>query len=141
MTTRAAEFWIGAPSEESNLRLLAGGPEWPDYFMAELREPGLDCRTRVAARDPSGVSKFSAVFQEMADSWKGWDGEKVWQSPEGELELRFTMSAVGSITVMVMLRDPYSWAVTTELGSESGDTLTQLARDAAAFQAALDGAA
>lgn len=138
-----AEFWIGEPSSESNLRLLAGGEGWPEYFLAELKAPGLSCRGRVATHDPSGCNQLARVFAEMNQSWKGWEGEKVWRSTDGELELRFSMSAVGAIRIDVRLRNcvKYEWEVATTLAAQSGDELSRLARQAARFQAMLDDAA
>jgi len=141
MSTVIADFWIGSPSGESSLHLSAGGADWPRHFWAELRQAGLSCKVRVSAWDPSGINKFSKAFQEMNASWKGWDGEKEWESTEGELQLKFSMNAKGGILVTVRLRDPYLWSVTTKLGTESGDTLSQLVKSAEAFQAVLDGAA
>jgi len=57
----------------------------------------------------------------MAESWRGWEGEKVWESPEGELELRFTIGATGGIVIKVMLRDIYRWTTRTVLFFNSGD--------------------
>jgi Family of unknown function (DUF6228) len=141
MNAVLAEFWLGSRSGGPSLHLVAGGPDWPRYFWAELKETGLDCRARVSAWDPSGVNKFSKVFREMNEAWRGWEGEKVWKSTEGELQLRFSINAKGGISIDVHLRDPYRWNVTTHLGAESGDTLSALAKSAEAFQGALDGAA
>jgi|SRR5450830_366123 hypothetical protein len=140
LSERTPELWIRSPGGESSLHLLGHGPDWPAYFWAELEDAGLKCRARVSAVDPSG-RKFSTVFREIDESWRGWEGERVWESPEGELELRFSMSATGRITVKVMLRDPYRWTARTELSLQSGDELSQLAKDAQAFQDLLENAA
>lgn len=135
-----AELWIGEPSSESNLRLLAGGEGWPEYFLAQLKASGLSCRARVSTHDPSGCNQMSRVFAEMNQSWKGWEGEKVWRSTDGELELKFSMSATGAIRIDVRLRDSgmCDWKVATTLAAQSGDELSRLARQAARFQAMLD---
>jgi hypothetical protein len=136
----SAEFFLGS-AEGSYLRLVAGGPDWPLHFWAELHEPGLECRLKVSAWDPSGINKFSTVFKEMSDASRGWEGEKVWRSTEGELELRFQMNPTGQIAIEVALRDPYRWMVETQLSSQSGESLRSLAKSAEKFQAMLEHAA
>jgi hypothetical protein len=68
------------------------------------------------------------------------EGEKVWESLEGELQLSFRMDSVGHVQIDVRMRDVYHWEVSTTLYTESG-ALDQLARDAEAFQVALETAA
>src|SRR6266508_5660786 len=110
MTEALGEFWIHSVEEGAALRLVCLSPEWPDYFWAELKAPGLECRSRVSAFEPR-PDRLSDLFQEMAKAWKGWKGGKVWQSLEGELKLTCTMDATGHVQISVRLSEgtPYRW--------------------------------
>ena len=139
MNSQIREFQIQSLDEAASLRLVGGGSDWPEYFWAELTRSDLRCRARVATFEPRGL-RFSSVFREMADAWRGWDGEKLWESLEGELRLSFRMDSLGPVQVEVRLRDVYHWDVRTTLVTESG-ALEPLAKSAEAFQLALESAA
>ncbi len=47
----------------------------------------------------------SLLFREMADSWKGWKGEKVWSAIDGELTLSAASSALGHVTLKIVMMD------------------------------------
>ena len=136
----APGLWIPASDSSARLHLIGLQPDWPGYYWAELEDVGLSCRARVMSHDPGG-RRFGDVFRDMNDSWRGWQGEKHWESPEGELELRFSMSATGNIGVKVALRDPYRWTARTTMGTQSGDSLSQLLKEAERFEARLESAA
>jgi len=76
------EFTIQSLENGATLRLVGLAPDWPDYFWAELSRPGLECRSRVYTYEPRDC-RFSAIFRQMADAWKGWNGEKSWESLDG----------------------------------------------------------
>jgi hypothetical protein len=78
----------------------------------------------------------------MAESWKGWQGEKVWQSLEGELRIACSVDALGHVkaSVTILAGLPRRWEVHAVLYTESG-ALDGLAREAEAFQNALETAA
>ena len=77
----------------------------------------------------------AALFRRMAERWKGWDGELVWGSIEGELTLRFTQDRAGHVTIGVELRSgPHecNWSIRATIMAEAGQ-LEDLARRAEAF--------
>ena len=44
-------------------------------------------------------------FQELAVSWRGWDGVKTWEDLEHRVGLPETCDKTGHITLMVAMRD------------------------------------
>jgi len=44
-------------------------------------------------------------FQDLARSWRGWDGVKTWEDLEHRLDLSATCDKIGHITLKVMMRD------------------------------------
>jgi hypothetical protein len=41
----------------------------------------------------------SLLFRDMAESWKGWNGEKVWAALDGELRITATSSSLGLLVI------------------------------------------
>jgi len=65
------------------------------------------------------------LFANMASHWKGWSGEKSWESLEGELKLRCTSDTGGHITIQVELTSghghvPPTWKLGAVLVTEAG---------------------
>lgn len=55
---------------------------------------------------PYGASPVS-LFEQVANEWKGWSGEKTWTSLEGEFDLAATSDSMGHITLMASIRSGY----------------------------------
>ena len=90
-------------------------------------------RVSVVARDHSAsriVDAFmdalgvAALFAKAAEEWKGWDGGRVWQSIEGDLELELSHDRRGHVALRVRIRsDPGgadSWQHEAEIGLDAG---------------------
>ncbi|MEA5466693.1 DUF6228 family protein [Leptothoe sp. PORK10 BA2] len=93
-----------------------------DYFCVSVMAPDHSARRRVCAyTDRSGVAR---LFAEAARDWKGWSGEKVWESLEGELRIALTIDRLGHVIVALCIRsDPGSsdrWNLKSELGLDAG---------------------
>ena len=72
-------------------------------------------------------------FRSLADSWRGWEGEKKWEDLEHRFGLTATSDSTGHITLKVFLRDSqYSGRVEVPIYLEAGG-LEDLARRVAAF--------
>ncbi len=77
---------------------------------------------RVSAHsDPYGLVH---LFKDAASEWRGWSGEKYWESLEGEFRLGLTSDNVGHITLRVVISHdwggPDRWRLTAELGIDAG---------------------
>ena len=84
----------------------------------------------VAAYDtPSGqLEALASFFREMADEWKGWDGERRWASLEGHIEL----SAIHDRVVILRFEmspqfDHYPWRLSGAVEIEPGEQLSSIA--------------
>ena len=74
-------------------------------------EEGVDFDVKVATPFFSGTAPSStfmaaplgAWFQEMADAWAGWSGEKSWADLESRVLLSSTTDSTGHITMGVTL--------------------------------------
>lgn len=63
----------------------------------------------------------SLLFREMAESWKGWKGEKVWSALDGELSLLATTTSLGHVTLKIEMVDPSgNFRLFAILGLEAG---------------------
>lgn len=87
------------------LRLFAperrGGTPVPDYFLVEAGDSQASARLRVYVYEPANLASF---FAGMAREWRGWSGEKTWESIEGELGLRAVADGKGHVTLSVRLQ-------------------------------------
>lgn len=105
---------------------------WLDSFLVRIDEPGLRAEVRVDYYHP--IELPEVFFGEMAQSWSGWKGEKMWCAPEGELALVATTDACGHVTIEVQLQPnagPGAWRVVTHAYFEAGqlESLSRRARD------------
>jgi Family of unknown function (DUF6228) len=73
------------------------------YYMVTLRSTAVSGRIEVYDDRASRLTEF---FAELAESWwRGWDGEKTYESLEGHLCLVATRDAAGHVQLRVSLRD------------------------------------
>lgn len=106
---------------------------WLESFVVRIEEPGLSAAARI---ENSGVIQGpETFFQDIAQNWRGWEGEKTWYALEGELELTATSDSLGHITIHVQLRPtagPEGWRVISYAYAEAGQ-LDSLSRRATQF--------
>lgn len=85
---------------------LVLGPVCDDegyYYTVQLNSPVASVRVEVYDHHSSSLA---AYFGELAALWwRGWDGEKVYESLEGQLRLSATRDSVGHVYLGVALRD------------------------------------
>ena len=79
---------------------------------------------------------LAALFTELAEDWRGWDGERVWLSLEGEFAARATHNGLGTVELVVTLGEPEPkatgmWSVQASLFLDAG-SLERIAKEAAA---------
>jgi Family of unknown function (DUF6228) len=55
--------------------------------MVRLRVPGLDASRRVWAHYATGFDELVAFFNGLAADWRGWQGERTYESLEHDLRL------------------------------------------------------
>ena len=79
-------------SEREGLRRTDGS----EYFRVAIRSHNLSASIQVYAWNSFG-SRLEQFFEDVAANWRRWDGEKKWNSLEGELSLVCTSDKLGHI--------------------------------------------
>ena len=105
-----------------------------DYFLASLAGHNFSATVRVwAYTDPHGLDN---LFQTMATSWRGWDGEKKWSSIEGEFAISCTHDKLGHIMFDIEMKQdfgtPETWHLKVHIVVEAGQ-LEAIAKEAKKF--------
>jgi uncharacterized protein DUF6228 len=87
----------------------------------------------------SSYQPLHGYFGELAESWRGWEGERSWRSSEGEIRLVALHNQLGTVTLTAQLRSTaahsfargggYVWTASALLLLDAGG-LDALARDA-----------
>lgn len=72
---------------------------------------------------------LSPFFADLAESWSGWEGKKVYRSLEADLELRASHDGLGSISLAAISGrvTPPSWTMTAGLQVDAGEKLASVA--------------
>ncbi len=73
-------------------------------FVIELRAEGLRAEHTVFMFS-FDWDNLGAFFADLADSWKGWDGEKRWHSIEHDLSIAATSDSQGHCQLHFTVRD------------------------------------
>jgi hypothetical protein len=74
-------------------------------------------------------------FQSLANSWRGWEGEKKWASLEEELKLSASIDHTGHVKLRIQLKSghyAYDWRLETAVQLEAGQ-LEALAQEMTQF--------
>ena len=97
-----------------------------------LRVPGLEARSRVY---DTGFDGLAAFFGQLAADWRGWDGERVYESLERNLRLVATHD--GHVQLAVQLwqepRWQAGWSAAAVIMLDPGEEMTRAADDVAAL--------
>jgi hypothetical protein len=101
-------------------------------FVAALTGP-VTASVEVYDIQPQG---WTAFFRDMADSWRGWHGEKKHESLEGHLRIVCTHDSAGHITARIRLLGDMmgsNWIVENSLFLEAGQLEVMAAHAARYF--------
>ena len=128
MMYRMASVIIG--SYETKLELSPtdrDGGGVPTTILAGLNGPGLSAS--IPAYDDR-YGQLAVFFDELATSWRGWEGARAFSSLEGEFEI--TARHDGHVRPAVHLRrvdGPGLWSVQAEVKVDPGEDIARAARD------------
>ncbi len=104
-----------------------------EHFMATLTLPGLQASAQIYTFMSESLPK---LFNDMAADWSGWEGEKMWESFEGDIRLSCSHDGHSYVNVEIHLRVQNSihnmWNVEGTVRVEPG-TLDSLAKHAGRF--------
>ncbi len=122
------EALIGRETDGMQFMAVKRGPDgeiW--YVSARLRVAGLDASLRVSAHYATGFDDLVRFFRSLASDWRGWDGERTYESLEREL--RLTAVHHGHVSIKARLRPsvPDGWSATATFGLDPGEEMTRVA--------------
>jgi hypothetical protein len=68
------------------------------------------------------VESLASFLSKLGPLWRGWTGERVWQSAETELQLVATHNGTNTVLICIELGDtaPIEWRVHLELDFDPG---------------------
>lgn len=101
-----------------------------DYISVRVEGPDLSVCRQVYAGWDEGFLGLARYFEDLVESWRGWDGERVFESIERDLRL----SAIhdGHVYIAITLQEstePRGWRVETSVKIDAGEQLSYAARD------------
>ncbi len=113
----------------SSHRLPDGGVDLLDVAIRDVDQAAKS----VYAGYVDGFEGLARFFEDLASSWRGWHGERAYESIEHDLRIVATHD--GHVRLRVRLwqsTDPDGWAVETAIRLDAGEQLNQAAKDIAA---------
>ena len=102
--------------------------------VVRLRAPGLEASLRVPAHYATGFDELAGFLSGLASHWRGWHGERTYESLEHDL--RLTATHDGHVRLAVQLREtsvPDGWSATGIVQLDPGEEMTRAAQDVAAL--------
>lgn len=94
---------------------------WLAYYSVSLVAPTMRATIQVD-NAPYGTTPAD-IFEQIANEWKGWEGDKTWGSLEGEFDLSATSDSTGHISLVATVYSgtfPPSSKMVSEFIIESG---------------------
>jgi hypothetical protein len=136
------EACVGRAQEGLHFQNVVRAPDvvrGPDvrFWSVEvcLRVPGLEASSRVSAHYASEFDDLVAFFRQLAADWRGWGGERIYESLEHDL--RLTATHDGHVRLAVQLwQEPRwlpGWSAAAVITLEPGEEMTRVAEDVAAL--------
>jgi hypothetical protein len=112
------------------------GPEGDIWSLgAEVVDAGLRAELTVTSNYAVGFDDLAGFFAGMAKNWRGWDGERVYESIEHEL--RITGRHLGSRVHLAVELDQTAvgdgWRARATFTVDAGEQLSAIADDFAAL--------
>ena len=104
-------------------------PTW--RTVLDGRGLGVSLDFAEAPWEPEGLADF---LEEIAGDWRGWSGERSWQSGEAEMRLTVRHDKTNTVLVRVELEDgaPPHWRCQAELELDPG-AFDEIARQVRQF--------
>jgi hypothetical protein len=130
-------FEIKSSKDDCALEFFDRVPEDRSSPLESFNAKVTRCDLYGAVNVWAGYAKFHPGhwFRELAENWRGWEGERKWASLEGEITLSATNDRRGHVAMRVQMRSGFwdnDWHVTATVQVDPGQ-LDGFARHAAMF--------
>lgn len=105
-----------------------------DYLTVTVTGPDMRASRQVYAGWDGGFTALAAFFTGLADEWRGWHGARVFESLEGDLQIRATHD--GHVHLRVLLWEstvPDGWRIEAVVRMDAGEALSRAATDVASL--------
>ncbi len=131
----------GSPTAvfRSARRSTSDDPYAGSNFVVELHSDGVDA-VRSVFMFSFDWDALAAFFSDLADSWRGWEGEKSWESIEHDLRVTATSDPLGHCLLTFTLRDGPNYTWETVVGGFKIDAGEDMAAVASEMRAWADSA-
>ena len=95
-----------------------------------LAVPGMGVQKRVASHYATAFDELIGFFDQLAARWKGWDGEIIYESLEGDLKLVAAHRA-SHVDLGARLRrvEPPEWCAEASVTIDPGKQITAIANE------------
>lgn len=75
-------------------------------------------------------AELVSFFQDLAESWRGWEGTRTWESFGSVLRIDATHDGFARVTISAMLTPLYEdWSARVAVQAEPGEQLSRIAAD------------
>jgi hypothetical protein len=102
------------------------------YVEASLLTAGLEASLGVSSHYATGFDDLVAFFCQLASDWRGWRGERVYESMEHELRLAATHDGHVRLAVQLLQSSlPNGWSANAVMQLDPGEELTRIADELA----------
>ena len=101
-----------------------------ESFTISIKDDGLQVERTVFVYSHDWIA-FAAFFQDPADSWRGWDGTKTWESIEHDLTIEARSDAGRHCLLSFTVRNGpmRTWTAQIDgISIDAGEDLASLAR-------------
>jgi hypothetical protein len=127
-----SQFVVRSNDSSDHLTLWSVMPR--DEWRARIECDGLTAEAKVYERYSGDALRLDSFFGDLAAQWRGWDGDKEWESLGLRLAARH--DRLGHIALDAILRESYAlanrWQVRASFTLDAGG-LDRLAREARAL--------
>jgi hypothetical protein len=127
---------VGREGDSLRFGDIERGPEGEIRSVTvRLQVPGLQASLRVSAHYATGFDDLVAFFRAVASDWRGWRGERTYESLDHDLRLIATHDGHGHVRLAAQLWSSESaeWSMTTAFRLDPGEEMTRVAEDVAAL--------
>lgn len=129
---------ITGESGRGFVRLRGAGRPWNDELLdlqCELTDDGVEAATAVRTLNGDGIGPWAA---DLAESYQGWDGVRVWQSLERHLRIEVTHDRRGHVSLRFVIRgprpyEPDAWEAPVVVTLDAGEDMRRFAADLSNF--------